>query len=507
MIIRLITRTAFAATLLLLTASPLRAQLFMEEIVVFAVDTVPKQSVTLQIGKSYDIICSDTFTFWDNIDGDSVGLVDAAYYRAIPPGEFGFAGLATSATNGFLIDGAPIATRISPSGMSPTYTYRVPYVGQGRPAEVFIEDHPPFSVDRHYDNSGAIRVRIYNVSPEIAIDSAAIDFGEVELGDWRDTVIVFENIGYGPLVLTDFLLGGSEAPEFILSGSDRYTLAPGERDSVTVRFQPQSVFRKTAFLMFNSNDSDSPVITIPLSGIGVTTLEAGCMSTLTAPSQAYSNLPVTLFTNREGSRTTSYAFDLSYDETLLIPDRVETAGTLSESFDVDMTVVQPGLLRISASNGQPLTGTGTLLFIRIFAAWDTPSVSPLDVENLVFNASDLSNAGNPRARIVDGAVEIDSLCNQYLKNVIAVGLPRLGPNRPNPFNPVTTIEWSLPADQHVRISVHDAMGREVAVLVDGPRSSGTHSSVLNAASLPSGSYFVRMRSAAGTLHRRILLLR
>ena len=494
-------RHAFTAALLLLTASTLRAQLFLEEIVVFAVDTIPKQSVSLQLGKNYDIICSDTYSFWDNIDNDSVGLVDAAYYREIPPGEFGFPGLATSATNGFLLDGAPIATRISPSGMSPTYTYRVPYIGQGRPAEVFIEDHPPFSVDRHSDNSGAIRVRIFNVSPEIAIDSGAIDFGEVDLGEWRDTVVVFENVGYGPLVLSDFQLGGTDAADFVLTAADRYSLAPGERDSVTVRFAPESVFPKTAFLMFNSNDSDSPVITIPLRGIGVTTLEAGCMNTLTVPSQVYSRIPVTLFTNREGSLATAYAFDLLYDETLLIPDRVETAGTLSESFDVDMTVVQPGLIRIAAANGQPLTGTGTLLFIRVFAVWDDPSVSPLDVEDLVFNA------GNPRARIIDGAVEVDSLCNQYLKNVHAIGLPRLGANSPNPFNPTTTFAWTLPSPQQVRISVHDGMGREVAVLVDGPMSAGSHSTVFHAASLPSGSYFLRMRTAGGTLHRRMLLLR
>lgn len=501
MITRLITRTVLAAVLLLFGTSALRAQLFVEEIVVFAVDTVPKQSVTLQLGKSYDIICSDTYSFWDNIDGDSVGLVDAAYYREIPPGEFGFPGLATSATNGFLLDGAPIATRISPSGMSPTYTYRVPYIGQDRPAEVFIEDHPPFSVDRHSDNSGAIRVRIFNVSPEIAIDSSAIDFGEVELGDWRDTVIVFENVGYGPLVLDDFLLGGPDAAEFSLTTAGRYSLQPGERASFTVRFAPQSVFQKSAFVMFNSNDSDSPVITIPLRGVGVTTLEAGCLNTLTIPSQVYSSIPVTLFTNREGSLATSYAFDLLYDETLLIPDRVETAGSLSESFDVDMTVVQPGRIRITAANGQPLTGTGTLLFLRVFAVWDDPSVSPLDVEDLVFNA------GNPRARIVDGAVRVDSLCNQYLKNVSAMGLPRLGPNRPNPFNPVTTVAWSLPSAQQVRISVHDVMGREVAVLEDGVRTAGAHSSVFDAASLPSGSYFLRMHTAAGTLLRRILLLR
>ena len=499
--IRSISRAVSTATLLFLFTLPVQAQLFLEEIVVFAADTIPKQSVFLQPGKSYDIMCSGTYSFWSNIDGDSVGLVDAAYYRVIPPGEGGWVGLATSASNGFLIDGAPFAPRIVPSGMNPTYNYRVPYIGQGRPATVYIEDHPPFSIDRHADNSGAIRVRIFNVSPEIAVDSSAIDFGEVELGDRRDTVVVFENIGYGPLILSDFSIGGADPGEFTTTAADMYTLQPGERDSIIVSFVPTSIFLKTGFLMFTSNDIDSPVITIPLSGTGVTTLEAGCMNTLTAPAQQFSLLPVTLFTNRDGSLATSYSFDLLYDETLLIPDRLEKRGTLSESFDVNMRIVQPGRLTITASNGQPLTGTGTLLFLRVFAVWDNPPISPLDVENLVFNA------GNPRARIIDGAVEIDSLCNQYLKNVHAIGLPRLGPNRPNPFNPSTTMRVFLPASQHVRLSVHDAAGRELRLLVDGMRDAGDHEITFTAADLPSGAYFAVMKTKNGTQVQRMLLLR
>ncbi|MCB2204669.1 choice-of-anchor D domain-containing protein [bacterium] len=494
-------RTTALATFLLLSTLPLKAQLFLEERVIFAIDTVPQVSQVLQLGKSYRMDCSGTYSFWTTLQGDSIGLVDAAYYRDIPPGEFGFPGLATSGTNGFLVDRNPIAPRIVPSGTSPTYTYTLPYTGQGRGAELFIEDHPPFSIDRHSDNSGAIRVRIYNVSPEIVVDSSAIDFGEVELGDRRDTVIVFENEGYGPLVINDFLIGGTDAAEFSYTGADRYTLQPGERDSVVVSFHPGSVFPKSGFLMFNTNDYDSPVVTIPLLGIGVTTLEAGCMSTLTAPSQRYSLIPVTLFANREGSRTTSYAFDLMYDRRLFIPDRIETAGTLSAGWQVDMTVVQPGHLRITATGGDTLRGTGTLFNLRIFGVWSEPPVSPLDIENLVFNA------GNPRSRIVDGQVEIDSLCNQYLKSVHAIGTPQISSNTPNPFNPSTSIAWSLPSAQHVRLSVHDAMGREVALLVSGMQSQGEHTSTFHARDLPSGSYFVRMTTASATRIHRMLLLR
>jgi hypothetical protein len=485
---------------LVLPFAPGQAQLFMEEIVVFAVDTVAKQSMPLARDKNYDIICSETFTFWRNAQGDSVGLVDAAFYRVIPPGEIGFPGLSTSGTNGFLLNGQPISPRIVPPGPSPTYTYRVPFVGIGAPVTLYIEDRPPLSIDRHPDNSGAIRVRIYNVSPEIAIDSALIDFGEVELGSFRDTVVQFENIGYGPLRLDEFMLGGAEAGEFRFLGASEYQLLPGESAAFTLRFSPSSVFRKDAFLDGRSNDSDSRVIRIPLTGVGVTTLQAGVANDLRAQAQELNLLPVTLFSNREGSNTTSYSFELEYDRGLLLPADVVTQGTLSESFAVSMTIVAPGRLRITATGGQPLAGTGTLLLLRAWAVWENPPLSPLLMRDLVFNA------GNPRANMVDGSVAIDSICNQYLKNVSFVAPPLLRQNHPNPFNPTTHIRFVLAVPGDIRLDVHALDGRHVATLATGHHSAGEHSVEFSAAGLPSGLYIYRLHTASHSLTRSMLLL-
>lgn len=494
-------RAALTVSLLVTLHFSAAAQLFLEEIVVFAVDTIPKQSQVLQSGKNYDIICSGTFTFWDNAQNDSVGLVDAAFYRVIPPGEFGFPGAATTVTNGFLLNGQPIASRIVPSGPAADYTYRVPFIGQGAPAEVFIEDHPPFSVDRHADNHGAIRVRIFNVSPEIVIDSSAIDFGEVELGDRRDTVIQFENEGYGPLRLSDIVLAGPDAAHFELQADDMYVLQPGDSDAFTVSFVPRSVFRREAEIRISCNDSDSPLITIPLAGTGVTTLEAGCRSDLRVPSQREELIPVTLFSNREGSLVTAYTFELDYDERLLLPTGIETRGTLSEDFAVDWTLVRPGLISISATGSAPISGTGPLLYLRSFAAWSEPPVSPLTMEGLLFNS------GNPRAVMIDGAVEVDSLCNQYLKSVQVAGIPKLLPNAPNPFNPTTMIRVDIPTEQHIRLAVFDAAGRQIRQLADGALPAGEHSFTFDAADLPSGIYHARLWSVHGMQHRKMLLIR
>ncbi len=67
-------------------------------------------------------------------------------------------------------------------------------------------------------------------------------------------------------------------------------------------------------------------------------------------------------------------------------------------------------------------------------------------------------------------------------------------NYPNPFNPVTTIEFALPQRSHVRLSVFDALGREVALLVDELHDGGTHHVAFVADGLPSGVYFARLEA-------------
>lgn len=78
----------------------------------------------------------------------------------------------------------------------------------------------------------------------------------------------------------------------------------------------------------------------------------------------------------------------------------------------------------------------------------------------------------------------------------AEGIAILG-NYPNPFNPATIIEYTLPAGRHdMRIEVLDAVGQVVRTLDTGTRDGGRHHIVFDATGLPSGSYLVRLRADA-----------
>jgi len=85
-------------------------------------------------------------------------------------------------------------------------------------------------------------------------------------------------------------------------------------------------------------------------------------------------------------------------------------------------------------------------------------------------------------------------------------------NSPNPFNPTTTIRFSLDSALPVSLSIYDARGRLVATLVDELRSAGVHDVRWDGtdragASVSSGVYFYRMTAGKTAQSRRMVLLK
>ncbi len=78
-------------------------------------------------------------------------------------------------------------------------------------------------------------------------------------------------------------------------------------------------------------------------------------------------------------------------------------------------------------------------------------------------------------------------------------------NYPNPFNPVTTINYTLKETSFVKLTVYDRLGREVKTLVDENQNAGTHTVEFNGSNLPSGIYFYRIKTNDKTeVHKMIL---
>lgn len=80
-------------------------------------------------------------------------------------------------------------------------------------------------------------------------------------------------------------------------------------------------------------------------------------------------------------------------------------------------------------------------------------------------------------------------------------------NFPNPFNPTTKIEFSIPSDNNVEIKIFNVLGMEVATLLNENKQAGTHSIEFNASNLSSGIYYYKVVSGNYSEIKKMILLR
>jgi len=80
-------------------------------------------------------------------------------------------------------------------------------------------------------------------------------------------------------------------------------------------------------------------------------------------------------------------------------------------------------------------------------------------------------------------------------------------NFPNPFNPSTTIRFSLPHHSHVIITVTNLLGQRVTELANGDIDAGYHEIQFNATNLASGVYFYHLQAGSFVETKRLIVLR
>jgi hypothetical protein len=83
----------------------------------------------------------------------------------------------------------------------------------------------------------------------------------------------------------------------------------------------------------------------------------------------------------------------------------------------------------------------------------------------------------------------------------------LSQNYPNPFNPSTTISFNLPQSGNVTLTVYNVLGQQVATLVNGALSAGTHSVPFDASRLASGVYVYELRAGSFVQQKRMMLVK
>jgi hypothetical protein len=106
-------------------------------------------------------------------------------------------------------------------------------------------------------------------------------------------------------------------------------------------------------------------------------------------------------------------------------------------------------------------------------------------------------------------LQLDSLKittnNHDQMNIIQPKFLQIYPNYPNPFNPITTINYELGFTNYIELSIYNLLGQKVATLISEKQNAGYHQIVWNAKNLPSGIYYAVIKAGEFQFVNKMLL--
>ena len=214
-----------------------------------------------------------------------------------------------------------------------------------------------------------------------------------------------------------------------------------------------------------------------------------------------------------------HSFHFVLSDTVFLDNRIPPRG----STNADLLAVQSPIVAVTYADGQYWDDTeyhipDTADSVHVELYYQTTSKEYIE---FLRDANTTNSAGQdlfdawvaqgkaPPVMISQGTVGVDVTTgvDDGIQHVNS-----LGQNFPNPFNPVTTVHFSLAEKGRVTVVVYDVDGRRVRVLVDEEREAGPHSLTWDGRNdagqgLASGVYFVRYHAGTDSFWKKAALLR
>jgi WD40 repeat protein len=323
------------------------------------------------------------------------------------------------------------------------------------------------------------------IAPLLQEMTNVIDFGQVKIGDFKDTTITvaIKNIGSLPINFQPSTQLGPDTKQFSLQSSNApFTLAPSSSQSVKLRFSPRYIGRTSGRVAFAYNGPSTPaILNVYGQGIGglvVINNDSGYAGDHKQIPMIVQNVPLASVQ----SIATNFSARVAYDKTMLYP----SSGS-----------VQPGnrfdTVTITGTLPQNPDASGTLSLLPFTAMLGEATTSPM---NLV-DFSWLDGAGNP----ADFDAETQSGTFTLLGICPAGGTRLYDPNgqvtmayTPNPTSGNIHIDIQTLEVGRTQLAVMNLLGAKVANISDGELKPGAHTFDFNTKDLSAGSYFILLQT-------------
>ncbi|MDX1420536.1 MAG: choice-of-anchor D domain-containing protein [Rubricoccaceae bacterium] len=323
-------------------------------------------------------------------------------------------------------------------------------------------------------------------APNLNATPTALDFGAVVLGTTAPRALRLRNTGTQPLTVTRLALSGDGDFALVSPPSTPFTLGTGEEETLAVRFAPATLGPRAATLGVESNDPDTPLLAVPLTGTGVD----------------------------EASEPSVLSF------TLVDAGTDEDIGPLMDGATLDLSTL-PAQLNLRANTNPEIVGS---------VRFDLNGDAPYAIENDAPYALDGDDGGDyrdwtlgpgtyvltatPYAEADAGGESGLPLTIQFeLSVATSASVPdylaglTVYPPRPNPTRADATFTFDLPDPAPVRLRLFDARGTQVAVLLDARLGAGRHTVALPLDRAASGLYLCRLDVGGRVFTEKVLVVR
>lgn len=176
----------------------------------------------------------------------------------------------------------------------------------------------------------------------------------------------------------------------------------------------------------------------------------------------------------------TYVRQLKYPEAITAyENEIINSSDSSEILNCELNIIELYML-IYAQGGDSINFTGRLVHLK--------PVNNEQAINMIYERMQIS------------------MEQKKIINAIPVVFA-LSQNFPNPFNPVTKINYAIPHEEKVTINVYDILGRVVKVLVNENQKAGYYTAVFDGSNYASGIYFYRITAGNFTSTKKMVLLK
>ena len=330
------------------------------------------------------------------------------------------------------------------------------------------------------DFPDTIKILGEGIAPQLAVIGNVIDFGQVRIGSYKDTIVsvAIQNIGGVPVNFSPGTQLGPDVNQFVLqSGAAGFTLAPGAAQNISLRFAPKSIGRTSGRIGFVYNGPSSPAI-LNVFGQGL----GGLVSIKDDSGYAgdHKNIPMILEkvpVTSVQSAATNFSARIAYDKTVLY----SSAGSVQHGARFDTITVSGSIgsdsilanLPFVAMLGESTTSPMNIVEFNWLDGAGQPADFDAETESGTFHLLGICPAGGTRLYNPDGQVSMTHI-------------------NPNPSSGIIHIEIQTTETGRTQLALVNVLGQQVVTISDGELKPGLHSFDLNTHDLSAGSYFLTL---------------